>query len=234
MRMHFLEHAPYGGGAYVEEWAAGKGLEIGRTRLHLGEPLPSPRDYDALVVTGGPMSADDDFRHPWLAAEKEHIAKAMAQGRHVLGLCLGAQLLARALGARVGRAPRPEVGWHTVRLTPYAACMRYLAEFPREFMALQWHNDTFELPRHAILLAESEACPNQAFALGEQILGLQFHLETTRDSLGRIVSELGTDLGGRLPIGPTVQDATTMDRLTDEHLPTLNRLCRSLCDRFFR
>lgn len=229
MRMHFLEHAPYGGGAHVEQWAEEKGFDLSRTRLHAGEALPSPRDYDALVVMGGPMSANEDFKYPWLKAEKEHIAKAVAQGRHVLGLCLGAQLLAQALGARVGRSPRPEVGWQTVRLTPYASDMRYLADFPPEFIALHWHYDTFDLPRHAVLLAESETCA-QAFALGEQILGLQFHLEITPDSLKRIVA----DLGDALTPGPTVQDAPTILRLADEYTPILNRLCRSLCARFFR
>lgn len=233
MRIHFLEHAEYGGGAAVLDWALAKGLDTGSTRLHAGEPLPSPRDYDALVITGGPMSVADEFRHPWLGPEKEHIAKAMAQGRHVLGLCLGAQLMAAALGARVGRARTHEVGWLDVRLTPYASGMRYMSVFPREFIALQWHRDTFELPRHAVLLAESDACP-QAFALGEQILGLQFHLEATRDSLGRIIADLGADLGSAIPFGPTVQDAETIDGLADEHLPTLNRLCHALCDKFFR
>ncbi len=229
MRMHFIEHAPYGGGAYMEQWAGEKGFDLTRTRLHAGEALPLPRDYDALVVTGGPMSVNDVVRHPWLRAEKEHIAKAVAQGRHVLGLCFGAQLLAQALGAHVGRSPRPEVGWRTVRLTPYASSLRYLADFPPEFTVLQWHYDAFELPRHALLLAESETCP-QAFALGEQVLGLQFHLETTRDSLERIAA----DLGGALAPEPTVQDARTILQQADEYLPTLNRLCRSLCDRFFR
>ena len=232
MRLHFIEHAPWDGGAGVEEWAAGKSLDLGRTRLHAGEPLPSPRDYDALVVLGGPMAVGQSSKYPWLGPEMEHIAKAMAQGRHVLGLGLGAQLMARALGASVGRARTPEVGWLPASLTPYAACMRYLAEFPRELIVLQRHQDAFELPRHAVLLAESESCP-QAFALGEQILGLQFHLEATRDSLKRIISDPGAGLGAIVP-GPTVQDAETIIRLADEHLPTLNRLCRSLCDRFFR
>ncbi|EMG37016.1 GMP synthase family protein [Desulfocurvibacter africanus PCS] len=229
MRMHFLEHAPYGGGAYIEQWAVEKGFDISRTKLHEGEALPSSRDYDALVVMGGPMSVNDDFKYPWLRAEKEHISKAVAQGRHVLGLCFGAQILAQALGAWVGRSPQPEVGWQTVRLTPYASGLRYLADFPPEFTALQWHYDAFDLPRHTVLLAESETCA-QAFALGEQVLGLQFHLEATRTSLERLVA----DLGDALIPKATVQDAPTILNLADEHLPTLNRLCRSLCDRFFR
>jgi len=230
MRMHFLDHGPCGGGTCVEQWAAGQGFDITRTQSRLGEPLPSTRDYDALVVMGGPVSMSEESRRPWLGPEKDHLAKAMAQGRHVLGLGYGARLMAQALGAEVVRMARPEVGWHAVRLTPYAADLRCLDDFPQEFTALHWHHEAFDLPRHAVLLAGSKACPIQAFALGESILGLQFHLEATMDSLECFVADLGHELSP----GPTVQDPSTMRKLAAGHLPILDGLCRSLCTRFFR
>lgn len=144
-----------------------------------------PRRYNGLVVLGGPMAADDVERHPHLAFEQDAIATAIAAGMPVLGICLGAQLIAAACGGKTLRGQAVEIGWHEVVPTPSAAAdplLRHLAGPERIF---QWHADTFELPADAVHLARSAGCENQAFRIGETAYALQFHLEADRKLIGR-------------------------------------------------
>jgi GMP synthase (glutamine-hydrolysing) len=165
-------------GAYEAEMRA-RAIAFERVEMDRGEPLPDWRAFDAILAMGGPMGATDERRLPWLAQEKRQLAEAIAAGVPYWGVCLGAQLLAACLGARVSRGERPEIGIYSdVELTPAARHDPVFADAPARITALQWHSDTFELPRGARRLASSPAYLNQAFVWG-RAYGLQFHLEAS-------------------------------------------------------
>lgn len=151
---------------------------ITRVELDAGERLPDWRDFDAILAMGGPMSVNDEEALPWFRAEKRLIAEAVDAGKPFWGVCLGVQLLASSLGARVYPGPRPEVGVLPVSLTDEAVLDPVFRGLPRDFLALQWHGDTFDLPEGAIRLAGSVDYPNQAFKR-RNAYGLQFHLEVS-------------------------------------------------------
>ena len=171
--------------AYEDELDA-RGLTLHRVEIDEGEPLPDWREFAAIIAMGGPMGAYEDERLPWLTAEKVLIAEAVRAGMPYWGVCLGAQLLAASLGARVYSGPRAEVGVLPVTLTPAARHDPVFAEAPESFAALQWHTDTWELPEGAVRLAGSDAYEQQAFAF-RRAYGVQFHLEVG----SRLVSEWG-------------------------------------------
>jgi len=157
-----------------------RGAELHRVELDGGDSLPDWHDFDAIVAMGGPMSATDHNVFPWLAAEKMLIAEAVRAGTPYWGVCLGVQLLAASLGARVYPGPEPEVGLLTVSLTGEARSDPVFREAPHELMTLQWHGDTFDLPDGAVRLASSPTYPNQAFRFG-RAYGVQFHLEVSAE-----------------------------------------------------
>jgi GMP synthase (glutamine-hydrolysing) len=171
-----LQHIACEPPAAFEDELRSRGLDVIRVELDEGEPLPDWRDFPAIVVMGGPMAAYDEAEHPWLAGEKRLLREAVEADVPVWGVCLGAQLLASALGARVYRGDRPEVGLLPVHLTPDAANDPVFGDAPGSFPTLQWHGDSFDLPAGANLLASSPAYPHQAFRVGRSY-GLQFHIE---------------------------------------------------------
>jgi GMP synthase (glutamine-hydrolysing) len=165
-------------GAY-EDVLNERGVTIHRVELDEGDALPDWRTFDAIVAMGGPMGALDDEEHPWLVDEKRLIGDAVRSGLPFWGVCLGVQLLAASLGARVYPGPAPEVGLLPVLLTDEARADPVFAGMPRELLSLQWHGDTFDLPDGAARLAGSPAYPNQAFRVGPAAYGVQFHLEVS-------------------------------------------------------
>jgi len=156
-----------------------RGATIQRVELDEGEPLPDWRAFDAIIAMGGPMGALDEVDHPWLVDEKRLIGDAVRSGLPFWGVCLGVQLLAASLGARVYPGSAPEVGLLPVTLTDEALADPVFAGMPRELLSLQWHGDTFDLPDGAALMAGSPAYPNQAFRFGTAAYGVQFHLEVS-------------------------------------------------------
>lgn len=193
MRTHWLQHVPFEGLGSIEPWFREKGDEITVTRFF--EPrwsFPNPRDVNFLIVMGGPMSVGDKKANPWLIDEERFIRDLIKAGKPVLGVCLGAQLIASAMGARVFPNRTKEIGWFPVRGVSNA--QNDLFRFPNAFDAFHWHGDTFDLPPTAVRLAESEGCRNQAFQVGRSVIGLQFHLETTPESARAIVHHCRTDL----------------------------------------
>jgi GMP synthase (glutamine-hydrolysing) len=173
-----LQHIACEPPAAFEDELRSRGRDLVRVELDEGEPLPDWREFPAIVVMGGPMGAYDEADHPWLVEEKRLLREAVEADVPVWGVCLGAQLMASALGARVYRGERPEVGMLPVDLTPEAADDPVFADAPSSFPTLQWHGDSFDLPDGATLLASSPAYPNQAFRV-RRSYGLQFHLEVT-------------------------------------------------------
>jgi GMP synthase (glutamine-hydrolysing) len=172
-----------------EDVLVAAGADIHRVELDEGDPLPSWQDYVAIVAMGGPMSVNDDAELPWLTVEKQAIAEAVRAGVPYWGSCLGVQLLAAALGARVYPGTQPEVGVLPVSLTEEGQADPVFAGLPAEFPTLQWHGDTFDLPEGGVLLAASPAYPNQAFRVGRTAYGVQFHVEVT-DQMAREWAEV--------------------------------------------
>ncbi|MCC5867813.1 MAG: type 1 glutamine amidotransferase [Gammaproteobacteria bacterium] len=192
MRAHWLQHVPFEGLGSIDPWLSERGWSLTGSRLYVGDPLPEPRSCDLIIVMGGPMGVDDEARYPWLVREKQFVAEVLGAGVPMLGICLGAQLIAHAAGAAVYPNPEPEIGWWPVYAAPPedSDCL----SLPSVFEAFHWHGDTFDLPRNARLLASSPACRHQAFQLGSRVLGLQFHLETTAGSQADLVDNCRDDL----------------------------------------
>ena len=203
MRIHYFQHAPFETPDRILDWAKARGHALSATRFFAGESLPDLRQVDMLVIMGGPMSVNDEAHYPWLAGEKSFIRSAVESGKSVLGICLGAQLLASALGARVYANPQKEIGWFPVKLTKSGVKSRVFAGFPAEFTTFQWHGDTFDLPQGAQLLASSDVCRNQAFQYGEHAFGMQFHLEVSPQGVQGFIDHCGDELVS----APTIQSA---------------------------
>lgn len=173
-----LQHISCEPPALFEDVLLARGEVLTRVEVDEGEPIPEPRDFAAVIAMGGPMGTYENERLPWLVTEKAAIRRAVDAGVPFWGVCLGAQLLAAALGARVYRGTVPEVGVSPVRITAAGASDPVFGGLPATFPSLQWHSDTFDLPPGAVLLAESDVYPHQAFVVG-RAYGLQFHLEVT-------------------------------------------------------
>ncbi len=191
MRIVFLQHIDYEGPEKIGAWAAERGHDVS-TVIPLFESFPDTDTFDLLVVLGGPMGAYEDETYPWLVAEKRFIAETIEAGRKVLGVCLGSQLVAQALGGIAHPHTVREVGWLPVRLTATGRFSRVLSVLPETFIAGEWHGDTYELPEGLKSAAESDFCANQAFETrGGRVVGLQFHLEWTTEALVGLVQRHG-------------------------------------------
>ena len=178
MNVLVLQHIACEPPGIFEDVLDERGATLHRVELDEGEPLPSSlAGIDAVVAMGGPMSVNDEDEHPWLVAEKALIAGAVRGGTPFWGSCLGVQLLASSLGGKVVRGPLPEVGILPVHATPEALVDPVFAGLAWPRPTLQWHQDTFDLPEGATLLATSPAYPNQAFRVGDVAYGVQFHVE---------------------------------------------------------
>jgi GMP synthase-like glutamine amidotransferase len=226
MRIHIIQHVAFEGPGAIAEWARERGHSISVTEQFGRGMLPAVDDFDFLVIMGGPMSAIDDAKFNWLAGEKQLIAEALREGKAILGVCLGAQLLAQALGAQVYSNREKEIGWFPVRLTLAAERSRLFSGLPARLTVLHWHGETFDLPQGAVLLAESDLCRNQAFEIDGRVLGLQFHLEVQPQGLERLIENSAADLSR----GPTVQTAEDM-RASIDLAQTLRPALYTILDR---
>lgn len=215
MKVRCFQHVPFEGLGLIASWLHARGHEVSFTRWWAGDAAPGLDDYDWLIVMGGPMNVYQHRDHPWLVAEKAALATAFAAGKRVLGVCLGAQLIADVLGGKVVQNAEREIGWWPVRaaaISADAAGARYA--FPAFTQVLHWHGDTFSLPSGATRLAESAACAQQAFAWGERVLGLQFHLEMGAEAVEEIAAACADELKGG---GRWVQDAKAISAGAREH-----------------
>jgi GMP synthase-like glutamine amidotransferase len=211
MRVHYLQHVPFEGLGYLETWLRDGGHRVTATRLFAADRLPNPDAFDWLIVLGGPMGANDEAKFDWIEPEKRLIRDCIGAGKRVLGICLGAQLIAAAMNARVFKNANREIGWFDVKAERSADVQTGSIKLPDHFLAFHWHGDTFDLPKGAVHLASSEACQNQAFAIGEHVLALQFHLETTESS----TVALNEHCRGELTADRFVQSADSIMSLPD-------------------
>lgn len=194
MKIHSLQHVPFEDVGSLLADIQAKGHSLTTTHWYRGDATPDLDTFDALIVMGGPMGVYDEEQFPWLTAEKELIKTAIDAGKKVLGICLGAQLIACVLGAPVSRNAHREIGWFPLEINAESSdhpVANILAACEKVF---HWHGDTFALPAQAQLLASSKACAHQAYTIGNQVYGFQFHLETTEASASALISNCPEDL----------------------------------------
>ncbi len=227
LRLHVLTHVPFEGPGHIAFWARSRGHEVQSSRLDAGDPLPSLDALDWLVIMGGPMNIYEDKNHPWLQDERRFIRQAISSGKKILGICLGAQFLADALGSPVFSGPCREIGWHPVQMVRFPASSPLFQDFPASFEAFHWHGDTFAVPTHAVPIARSAAYESQAFVYQDRVVGLQFHLESTEESVDLLLQHCREEITD----GPFVQDPATIRRLTPVLCPKAQALLEKLLDR---
>ncbi|BAY99939.1 glutamine amidotransferase, class I [Tolypothrix tenuis PCC 7101] len=227
MRIHYLQHVPFEGLASIAQWATQQGHIISATQFYNGDNLPSVDDLDWLIVMGGPMNIYEYDQYPWLNDEKQFIESAIQQNKVVIGICLGSQLIADVLGSKVYQGREKEIGWYPINLTPEAQNYPVFASFSQSFNVFHWHGDTFDLPPGAVRIAYSEVCANQAFIYGDQVLGLQFHLESTKESVSQIIENCVSELVS----GKYIQKAEEM-LARDEDFSKINTFMCQILDYF--
>ncbi len=194
MRFHWLGHVPFEDAANIGVWAKRHGYAVTDTQFYAGEALPAVQEIDALAVMGGPMNVYQYRDHPWLLDEKRFIERAIEAGVPTIGVCLGAQLIADVLGAKVYQNPQVEIGWFELQTVAKPSSEGLLRDLPEHFMAFHWHGDTFDIPSGAAHLARSEACRNQAFQYDRHVVGLQFHLEYSARSIEKMLVHCADEL----------------------------------------
>lgn len=194
MEVYAIQHVPFETLGYFGEWCEKNGYDLHMIRLYENDPFPPIENIDLLFVLGGPMGIYDNAKYTWLSPEKKFLKQAISAGVKIVGICLGAQLLADVLGAKVSKNMNKEIGWFPISLTEGGIASGIFKGIPESFMSFHWHGDTFAIPENAIWLAKSEACTNQAFIYKNHVLALQFHLEPTEVNVDVFVKENRNEL----------------------------------------
>jgi len=221
-----LQHVACEGPAAIGAALQRRGLGLRAVRADAGDPVPERLDAAALVIMGGPMGVYEADRYPHLRDELRLIEDALQRQRPVLGVCLGSQLLAAALGARVYPSGGKEIGWHRMDLSDAAASDALFRAIPRSFTALAWHGDVFDLPAGAVHLASSALTERQAFRYGDDAYGLLFHLEVDQPQVAAMVAAFADELAAA-----AIPPASILDG-APRHLDTLGPLGAAVFDRF--
>lgn len=223
MRIHIFQHVDFEGAGFIAQYLE-KNHHLHYHQLYNGDALPTIEETDALIIMGGPMSVNDTDKLPWLSTEQEFVSQFARTGKPMLGICLGAQTIAKALGGTVFQGKEKEIGWWPITNT---ASTSEVFQFPKNVDAFHWHGETFSLPPHAIRLASSAACENQAFQIGRRIIGLQFHLETTPQSAQDLIQHCAAELvSGK----PYIQSAATLQGVGTQRYQKLNVLMKEVLD----
>ncbi len=221
MRAHYLQHVAFEGLGSIENWLLSHGYQISSTRLFESALFPDVNEIDLLIIMGGPMSVNDEQELPWLIAEKQFVKAAIDAGKPVLGICLGAQMIANVMGSKIYPNTQKEIGWFPV--ISKSTDSQYF-QFPLSVTVFHWHGETFDLPKQANLLASSKACTNQAFQIGRNVIGLQFHLETTPESL----QEISIHCANEIVEGEFVQSVDKMSSAPKENFIVINQLMNDI------
>jgi GMP synthase-like glutamine amidotransferase len=227
MRIHYIQHVPFEGPASIGLWADRHGHMQTYTRVYEKPQFPDMDSFDWLVIMGGPMGVYDEIQYPWLFAEKKFVRKSIDAGKVIVGICLGAQLIAEALGAKVFVNQHKEIGWFPVKLTQAASASNLFGFLPDRFTAFHWHGDTFNLLQGAVHLARSEGCENQAFSYKDRALGLQFHLESTPQS----VKDLAQNCCNEIQPGQYIQNYEEILSASADQYRQINEAMFEILDR---
>jgi len=188
MKIHVFQQVPFETPAMITDWAKERGHTLRFTRFYdKRHKIPDIKSYDALIILGGPMGVYDYYSCDWLQDQTTHIKQAIDAGKYVLGICLGAQLIARALGAEVKQNHSKEIGWFSVTKTMKGERSELMKGLRKVHTVMHWHGDRFELPDGARHLMKSKACDHQAFSYGTKVLGLQYHLEMDGPAIEAII-----------------------------------------------
>lgn len=225
MRIHYLQHVPFEGLGIIENWIQSKGYELTFTRFYKNDRLPEVEEFDWLIIMGGPMSVNEEDKYSWLIKEKLLIKKAVDSGKIVMGICLGAQLIANVLGSKIYQNNLKEIGWFPVKKIEIKG-RSIFSDFPEQFLAFHWHGETFDLPEGSIHLASSECCKNQAFLYKDKVLGLQFHFEMNEKNIQTIVETCKDEL---VP-GKYVQNESQLLLSNSTNTQTSNILMKKILD----
>lgn len=194
-------HVPFEGPGRIADWISEKGHRLHYTRFYEGDALPNASAVDMLIIMGGPMNVFDYHIHHWMEDEIAWVKDFIETGKAVLGICLGAQIIAAALGGEVYPGPHKEIGWHNLQFLPSMGDFKICSDLPITRKVFHWHGDTFNIPDGATRIAGSQAFSNQGFIYSNHVAALQFHLEVTPES----VKELVSNCRDELVEGPFVQ-----------------------------
>ena len=187
-------HVPFEGLGCIEQWIEQNQYSASYSRLYEDFKFPVQENFDWLIVMGGPMGVYDEAIYPWLKAEKSFIRESIENGKTVIGICLGSQLIAEVLGSKVFPNKQKEIGWFDIKMTKESRDLPILKSFEDQFPVFHWHGDTFDLPTESTRLFCSDICKNQAFLYRQKVLGLQFHLEVTLESMKEMVENGNAEL----------------------------------------
>lgn len=229
LKAHIFQHVPFEGAGYIADWLNDNGSDVSHTGFYGKHSMPDPDSIDLLIVMGGPMNIYEEKKHPWLNNEKRFIESVIKSGRHVLGICLGAQLIADVLGAKVSKNAQREIGWFPVTMTPDARESIFFSEVPDEIHVFHWHEDRFDIPRGARRMASSEACDNQAFEYEGRVIATQFHFEMKKEYVDEWCK--GDYLRGKEAF---VQPPDEIKKMTDRYVAGSNRCIGAIMDKISR
>lgn len=229
MRFHILQHVPFEGPAAIADWLQQNNHKSRTTRFFEGDTLPNQDEFDVLIVMGGPMGVEDVDLYPWLLEERQFIQQVIAAGKVILGICLGAQLIARACGAAVVKNADKEIGWFDISCRQEEDSSLLHAVFKPKVEVFHWHGDRFEIPAEAEHFAGSEACHNQGFILNNRVIGLQFHIETTEASVKLLVNNCRDELDGSVYVQSEAEIFSDKSRFVQVNA-MLHRLLENIVD----
>ncbi len=228
MKVHALYHVEFEGLGSIKDWIQKNNLPLSETHLYNGEKLPPVNEFDILIIMGGPMNIYEEDKYSWLKKEKTFIKNAIESNKKVIGICLGAQLIAEVLQSKIYRNKYKEIGWFPIQFSKEITKYTFKGIDLKEAVVFHWHGDTFDLPKSAILFANSIGCKNQGFLYKKNVMALQFHLEVNHASLDEMIKNGASELTS----DSFIQSAEKITEIAPKYIKGNNQLLEKLLDAF--